>query len=397
MSKRIGIGLIGAGFLAETRMRCYAQLPGLEVTVKAVAASSARSAQAFAQKHGLARGYGDYRELLADPAIDVVDLCIPNHLHRPVAVAAAQQGKHIVCTKPLTAYVGQDLGADAKDEEISGRDPATMLAVATDDAAAMVEAARKASVQLMYGENWIFAPPLQRAEGLLRVSNGAILEMRGGECHNGSHSPFSKTWRYTGGGALLRLGAHPLGTMIYLKRQEGQYRRGTAIRPVAVTAEVGELSGVAQAQGADGRDIAQGWQDVETWATAILSFEDGTKGVAFASDAVLGGMQSWLELFLSNSRIQCNISPHDLVRLYAPQAEVYGDIYLNEKASTSAGWNAALPDEDWSSGHVAMCHHFVRSVMQDEPSACDGELGLEVTRAIYAAYQSAREGRRVAL
>ncbi len=397
MTKPVTIGLIGAGFLAETRVRCYAQLPGREVTIGAVAASTAASAQAFAGKHGIPGAYGDYRDLLQNPAIDIVDLCVPNHLHRPVSEAAAAHGKHIVCTKPLTAYVGQDLPATATDVEIAERDPAIMREQAVEDAAAMVEAADRGGVQLMYGENWIFAPSLQKARDLVGRSRGAILEMRGGECHNGSHSPYSKIWRYTGGGALLRLGAHPIGAMVYLKQQESRARGGPVIRPVAVTAEVGDLSGIARQQGADCRDIAQGWQDVETWATAIVTFSDGSRGVAFASDNVLGGMQSWLEVFLSNSRLQCNISPHNLVQLYAPTQEVFADTYLNEKASTSAGWNAALPDEDWSAGHVAMCHHFVTAALRNEATDCDGRLGLEVTRIIYAAYQAAKEGRRIEL
>ncbi len=397
MTKAMNIGLIGAGFLAETRMRCYAQVPGFNVTVTAVAARSRKSAEGFARRHGLDAWYTDYRELLQRPEIQIVDLCIPNHMHREVAVAAAAHGKHIVCTKPLTAYVGQDLGPDATDAEIAGRDPQAMLDLATEDASAMVEAARRHSVQLMYGENWIFAPPMQRAEGLMKRSRGAILEMRGGECHSGSHSPYSKIWRYTGGGALLRLGAHPIGAMLHLKHQEGMHRNGRGIQPVAVTAEVGELTAVAGNTEADLQDIATGWQDVETWATALLTFEDGTRGVAMGSDAVLGGMQSWLEIFLSNSRIRCNLSPHDLTELYAPNPAVFEDTYLNEKASTSAGWNAAIPDEDWSSGHVAMCQHFIDAVYQDRATPCNGELGLAVIRVIYAAYQSAREGRRITL
>lgn len=391
------IGLIGAGFLAETRVRCYAQLPGQEVTIGAVAASNPANARAFAQRHGISNSHGDYMELLRDPTIDIVDLCIPNHLHRVVSEAAANHGKHIICTKPLTAYVGQDLPKSATDAEISGRDPALMLELAVEDASAMVEAAEKAGVQLMYGENWIFSPPIQRARDLVCRSKGSILEMRGGEAHNGSHSAYSKTWRYTGGGALLRLGAHPIGAMVYLKNQEGKSRGVPEIQPVSVSAEVGELSEIAAQQGADCQDIAQGWQDVETWATAIITFSDGSKSVAIASDNVLGGMQSWLDIYLSNSRIQCNISPHDMVNLYAPSQEIFADTYLNEKASTSAGWNAAIPDEDWSSGHVAMCQHFVNAVLHNNATSCDGKLGLEVTRIIYAAYMAAKEGRRINL
>ena len=119
----------------------------------------------------------------------MVDLCVPNHVHREIAVAAAEHGKHVICTKPLTAYTGQDLSADATDADIAGREPALMLEHATQEATAMVEAARRNGVQLMYGENWIFAPPVQRAEGLMVRSGGSILELRGGEAHCGSHSP----------------------------------------------------------------------------------------------------------------------------------------------------------------------------------------------------------------
>src|SRR5690606_37000406 len=111
-----------------------------------------------AQRHGVPYVFTDYNELLALPDVDIVDLCIPNHLHRPVTEAAAAAGKHIACTKPLTAYVGQDLPATATNGEISGKDRATMLAVATADARAMVDAAETAGVNLMYGENWIYAP-----------------------------------------------------------------------------------------------------------------------------------------------------------------------------------------------------------------------------------------------
>jgi hypothetical protein len=62
--------------------------------------------------------------------------------------------------------------------------------------------------------------------------------MRGGECHSGSHSPYSKRWRTAGGGALLRLGVHPIGAMLHLKRQEGLRRSGRPIRPRTVVAEL---------------------------------------------------------------------------------------------------------------------------------------------------------------
>ncbi len=113
-AKRVGIGVIGAGFLARTRMRCYAQVGGYHADVVAVAASSDASARSFADAHGIAQAFGDYHDLLALPEIDVVDVCVPNRLHREITEAAARAGKHVICTKPLTAYVGQDLDAGGK-------------------------------------------------------------------------------------------------------------------------------------------------------------------------------------------------------------------------------------------------------------------------------------------
>lgn len=395
--KRVRLGMIGAGFLAETRARCYAQVGGYDVQIVAVAARSEESARAYARRHGVPQLFTDYNQLLALDEVDVVDLCIPNHLHRPVTEAAAAAGKHIVCTKPLTAYVGQDLAAEASDQEIAGRDRATMLQVATEDARAMVEAAETAGVHLMYGENWIYAPAIQRAEGLMAQAQGTILEMRGGECHNGSHSPFSKIWRYTGGGALIRLGAHPIGAMLYLKQQEGRARNGEPIRPVVVSAEVSDLSQIPAVANADKHWMVTGWQDVENWAGVFITFADGSRGIVYASDAVLGGMESKLEIFLDNGQFKCNLSPHDLLQTYTPDPSILGDAYIMEKVSTSAGWTTPLPNEDWSSGHLAMCQEFIEAVAEDRPARAGGRLGLDVIRVIYAAYLAAQRGERVEL
>jgi predicted dehydrogenase len=395
--KQVGIGMIGAGFLAETRARCYRQVGGYNARIVAVAARSESSASLYARRHNVPKQFTDYETLLALPEVDLVDLCVPNHLHRSIAEAAAAAGKHIVCTKPLTAYVGQDLGPDATDEQIAGRDRQEMLAVAAADAGAMVEAAERAGVQLMYGENWIYAPAIHKAERLIKASQGAILEMRGGECHSGSHSPYSKRWRYTGGGALLRLGAHPIGAMLYLKQQEGLARNGQPIRPVAVSAEVGDLSRVATAANPGQSWIVTGWHDVENWASLIITFSDGSRAIVYASDAVLGGMESRLDIFCSNSHFKCNLSPNNLLQAYAPDPGLFEAEYIMEKVETKAGWSTPIPDEDWSSGHLAMCQDFITAVAENTPARADGRLGLEVIRVVYAAYHAAAAGCRVEL
>ena len=387
--QRVGIGLIGAGFLARTRMRCYAQVSGYHADVVAVAARSDASAQAFANAHDIPRAFADYHDLLALPEVDVVDVCVPNRLHREIVEAAAAAGKHVICTKPLTAYVGQGLPEGAP---VAQTPRADMLRIVLDDADAMIAAASKAGVHLLYGENWVYAPSITRAEGLILKSGGAILDMRGGECHSGSHSPYSRLWRHAGGGALIQLAPHPVGAMLYLKRAEGLVRDGQPIRPVAVSAEVGDTSRIAPPELSY---VATGWEDVENWATAIITFSDGSHGVVYASETVLGGMESKLDLFLSNSHFKCNLSPNDLLQSYTPEASVFGDAYIMEKVDSGAGWGTPIPDEDWSSGHLAMMQDFVAAVAQNRPAKSDGDLGRQVLHVIYAAYLAAASGQRV--
>ena len=391
---QVGIGVLGAGFIARTRARCYAAL-GAAARLVAVASRSRAKAEAYAREHGVAQVCEDAEELLRRDDVHLVDLCVPNHLHRPLCEAAAAAGKHVVCTKPLTAYVGQDLPA-AADADVAARDRTAMLELATADAEAMVAACARHGVELMYGENWVYAPAITRARGLLDAADGTILDMRGGECHNGSHSPYSKLWRHTGGGALLRLGAHPVGAMLWLKRCEGE-RRGQRIDPVAVTADVADLARIAALEREPRAFVARGFVDVENWGLVSIEFSDGSRGVAWGADTLLGGMESRLDIQASNARYRCNLSPNDLLEAYAPEASVFEGQYLMEKVDSGAGWTTPMPDEDWTSGHLAMCRDFVGAVREGRSALADGRLGADVVRVVYAAYLAAAEGRKVTL
>jgi predicted dehydrogenase len=185
--------------------------------------------------------------------------------------------------------------------------------------------------------------------------------------------------------------------MLYLKAQEGIARRGQPVRPVAVNAEVSDLTQVPAVKEAKRPWIVTGWQDVENWAGVLIAFDDGSRGIVYASDAVLGGMESKLEIFLDNGQFKCNLSPHDLLQAYTPDPAIFGDAYIMEKVSTAAGWTTPLPNEDWSSGHLAMCQEFVAAVAEGRPARAGGRLGLDVTRVVYAAYLSAVRGQRVTL
>lgn len=392
--RQVNVALIGTGFIAETRARAYAGITGYEVRIAAVASRSKDRATAFARKHGVPEVYDDYREILARSDIEIIDLCVPNHLHRPMTEAAAAARKHIVCAKPLTAFDGHGVAADTD----FGTIPRTrMLEVAVENADAMVGAAERAAVRLMYAENWVYAPPIAKADRLVGASGGAILEMRGGECHSGSHSPYAREWRYSGGGALLRLGVHPVGAMLHLKRQEGLRRLGEPIRVRAVMAEVGDLTRTPAVQQEGHHWIGMGWVDVENWGSLIITFEDGTRGIVWASDAVLGGMESSLQILLSNAHIKCHMEHTNLVQAFAPDASIFAPEYLMEKLETKAGWSSPAPDEDWAQGHRHALQDFVESVVEGRRPLADGPLGRDVIEVVYAGYLSAAEGRRVEL
>jgi predicted dehydrogenase len=392
--QRVNIGIVGSGFIAETRARSYASVTGYDARIVAVASRGPERARAYAARFGVPDVFDSFEALLDRADIDVVDLCVPNFLHRPMTEQAAAAGKHVICSKPLTAFDGQGL---PEETDVAAIPRAQMLRTAVENAEAMVAATENAGVRLMYAENWVYAPSIQKAARLIGASGGTILEMRGGECHSGSHSPYSTQWRYTGGGALLRLGVHPIGAMLYLKRQEGLRRDGRPIRPCTVTAEVGDLTKAPGFVAEQKHWVRTGWVDVENWGTAIITFEDGTRGTVFASDAVLGGMETNLQINLSNAHIKCNMSHTNLVQAYAPDATIFAPEYLIEKLETSAGWSPPAPDEDWAQGHRQAVQDFVACVAEGRAPLADGHLGRDAIEVVYAAYLSAAEGRRVQL
>ncbi|HEL7630847.1 TPA: Gfo/Idh/MocA family oxidoreductase [Stenotrophomonas maltophilia] len=97
MSK-LGIAIVGTGMIGAVHRRA-ALLAGAEV--RGVAASSPQRAQEVAQVWNVAHAYRDIEEVVSDPQVQVVHVCTPNHLHRAMAQAALEAGKHVICEKPL--------------------------------------------------------------------------------------------------------------------------------------------------------------------------------------------------------------------------------------------------------------------------------------------------------
>lgn len=387
----VGVGLIGAGFAAAQHARAYRGVRGVRVNLVAVASRDVDRAEAFARKHGFGRACGDYRQVLAHPDVDLVDVCVPNSLHRRVVVEATTAGKDVICEKPLTAFCGEEL-----DDLVGMTTPRQeMLRVALDNAREMRQAAERAGVRLMYAENWVYAPPIQKALNLACAGGGAILDIRAEESHSGSHSPFSKRWKYAGGGALIRLGSHPIGAALYLKRAEAAFHERPAPHPVSVTAEVGQLTQSAAFRRRADPYLVQDWQDVEDWSVSVVTFNDGTKATILATDVSLGGIQNRVDVYMSNARIACNINPNSTVLAYAPDAATFESEYIAEKISTKAGWSFATPDEEWMQGYPQEIQNFVECAAFNMAPLSDAGLGEDVVRVIYSAYVAAERGARV--
>ena len=192
----------------------YAKMSRDLVEVRGICSRTRKSGDALASESRLAFVTDDYASLLARDNIDVIDICVPAALHHDFTIRAADAGKHIIMEKPLTGY----FGAEGDPEPIGTRVPrALMREGARNNAEAVREGVRRNGVKFCYAENWIYA-----------ASKGSILELRAEENHSGSNSVFSRTWKSTGGGALLRMGVHSVGACLHLKQWEGQLRLGKA-------------------------------------------------------------------------------------------------------------------------------------------------------------------------
>lgn len=391
--KRIRIGLIGAGFVGHIHARAYARAADLGAELTAVAAVPLAQAEELARDFGIPNVYEDYRKVLERGDVDIVDICVPNHLHEPFTLEAIRAGKHVICEKPLTGYFGGPEASDPVGETPKG----VMLQAAVRSADRMIAAAKERGVQLMYAENWLYSPAIRKAGRLVEASRGTILEIRAQECHSGSHASYAKSWKHAGGGALVRLGPHPLGSAMYLKWQEGLRRNGSPIRVQSVMADVGNLARIPSFEGESEKWLVSDWDDVENWSTVLLTFTDGARAIISAADTVLGGMEDTFELFMSNGRVKCDMTHSTMMQAYAPAPQVFGDEYIAEKLETKAGWSNPSIDEEWLLGYPQEIRDFIEAVAQNRPPMSTADLGREVVRVTYAAYQSAEEGRRITL
>ncbi len=364
-------------------------MKGVPIEVAAIVSKTRAHAEELARRYGIARVHDDYRALLGDPSIQVVDLCVPNALHLPLVLETVKAGKHVICEKPLTGYFGQGepgdrVGATAKRK---------MLDKVRGDLDEVTRAITAHAVKLCYAENWVYAPAVRKALELVDrcVGTGSILEVRGEESHSGSHSEYSKWWRYAGGGALARLAAHPIGLGLFLKHYEGRKKTGVPILPVEVLADGVDLTKTAAFASVKGTPLVTGWGDVETWAQVTVTFSDGTRGIFYGADNLLGGMESTVDIRLSNARLKLDFLPVRVCQFYTVDPTPVQDVYFNEKQETKAGISFPNPDEEWMLGYPHEIQDFMEAVALDRTPQSSLELAKQVVEVVYAGYVSMEE------
>ena len=188
---------------------------------------------------------------------------------RTAGCPALRRGKHVMIEKPFTGYYGPgtpDFRGNAFSKEVhaAGGDGQLRPHPGT---------ARGAGKRICYAENWVYAPAVQKEREFWRRRR-PILWIIGDESHSGSHSPYYGIWKFSGGGALVGKGCHPLTAILYLKRAEGEARDRKPIRPATVSARTHEITRLKSFR--DAGFLRATYEDIEDYCQVHITFEDGT-------------------------------------------------------------------------------------------------------------------------
>lgn len=254
-TSRIGVGLVGAGFVGPHHVDAIRRLGFAEVV--ALAASNELSAREKAAALGVPKAYGRYEDLLDDPDVQVVHVATPNHLHAPVISAAIARGRHVVSDKPLATTVS--------------------------DAEALLEQATRAGIVHAVTFNYRGNPLVQHARAAMR--RGDI-----GRCHfvHGQYlqdwllEPADYSWRVDpqqGGGSssMGDIGSHwcDLAEHITGLRIVEVLAEMTTVVPQRIRPKTGRQAFEAPDHGTD-VDVVD--VQVDDLASLLLRFDNGAKG-----------------------------------------------------------------------------------------------------------------------
>lgn len=385
--KVVRAGIVGSGFAAKFHYEALQRVFSTRVEITGAYSPTPANLHAFTEQRGI-KAFESLDELLE--SADVIHICTPPVTHEPIVIAALKLNKYVIVEKPFTGYFGdgsEDFNGDTFSREKG-------LEETLGSISRMLQAEKESEGVIMYAENWVYAPAIQKEREMLEKSDAQILWMHGEESHSGSHSLAYGQWKLSGGGSMIGKGCHPLSAAIYLKHVEGGARNGKPIRPKSITARTHAITRMPTFK--DEGHLRTTYKDIEDFAMLHVVFEDGTIADVFASELVLGGVHNWLEVNTSNHRTICNINPNTAMQAYTPSEAYFKDVYVVEKTETKQGWSSVSPDESWFAGYQHEMDAFYRSAAYGDPVESNSNLAADVIATIYAGYVSAeRNGAEV--
>lgn len=340
----VQVGLIGSQFISTIHAEALQHCP--EARIAAVASPAPGNAARFAGRFGIPRSFTDYRQLLTLPEIQMVVVGAPNDLHCQIVLDAAAAGKHIVIEKPLCLNLAE---ADR-----------------------MIAACRQAGVKLMYAEELCFAPKYVRLKQLL--DSGALGKptlLKQSEKHDGPHAAHFWDVDRSGGGVTMDMGCHAIE---FFRWMLGRPRIKTVYAQMSTQVHTDKTRG-------DDNSIL------------ILEFENGVIAMAEESWTKLGGMDDRAEVHGSDGVAYADLLHGNAIETYSRG----GYDYAVEKAGSTRGWSFTIYEEAWNYGFHAEMAHFVDCVQNNKPPLVTGDDARVVLEVIFAAYESARTGRKIEL
>jgi predicted dehydrogenase len=331
----IGIGILGAGMVAQYHRRAAEACADLGAQLVAIGHPNPARGETIGSEFGVPRV--DPQALFADPAIDIVCICTPSGQHAAEAIVAAQSGKHVLVEKPMALNMA--------------------------DADAMIAAAAAHGVQLGVVLQRRFEPQFQAVQaaitagalGQVTLANLSIPYLRSQSYYE--QAAWRGTWALDGGGVLMNQGIHLVDLLLWLLGD-----------PLAVQAAAATLQ----------RSI-----EVEDTLAATLCFPSGALATLAATTTAAPGFAHRLEIYGSAGNVQ--IEGEQVTRW---QSETHS---LELPTATTQGAGAGGDPRGIAPiGHIRVLRDFISAIHERRPPLIDGHEGRRSLAAVLAIYQAAR-------
>jgi predicted dehydrogenase len=387
--KRLGVAFIGSGFNTRFHLQAWRGVRDADVVgIWSPNAANATSAAAYARKLdvGRARPFRSIAEMVADPRVDAIWLCGPNHArieNVEEIVDTVQRGRGeltgIACEKPLARNIAE-----------------------AEQVASLVDGI---GVQTGYLENQLFAPHIEAGKALLwargAATTGRPYLARAAEEHSGPHAPWFWQGRLQGGGVLNDMMCHSALVVRHLLTRPGDPL--STVKPVRVTGHIASLKWtrpqyVKQLKRTMGKAVDYGRAPAEDFASVTIEFRtsDGHRAIGEATTSwsyVGAGLRLSAELLGPEYSLRWNSLDSGLQLFFSRAVKGRAGEDLVEKQNAEVGVMPVVPEEYLAYGYTGEDRHFVRVFLGKEKPRLTFADGLDVVKVLMMAYKSAEVGK----